>query len=347
MLLPSTPHRRMNPLTGEWVLVSPHRTARPWQGQRETREEESEPRRDPSCYLCPGGRRASGAVNPEYTGTFVFDNDFPALLTDGPEQQNTGGPHGMLRADPVRGICRVLCYSPRHDLSISRMDTEAVAGVVDTWVQEYRELGSRDDIAHVQIFENRGAVMGCSNPHPHGQIWAEDTVPDIPARELVRQGEYYQRYGSPLLLDYLGFELDQRERIVCENDSFVAVVPFWAVWPYEILVLPRREVSSLAELARDERRDLADIIRRTAIRYDNLFMTAFPYSMGIHQLPTDGRDYPGCQLHLHFLPPLLRSATVKKFMVGYELLARSQRDIPAEAGAAALRTLSEVHYREQ
>jgi len=346
MDLQEHPHRRFNPLTGDWVKVSPHRTKRPWQGQVEKPQIDTLPAYDEHCYLCPGNERAGGHMNPPYTGTFSFDNDFAALIPDVPAGSLTAGPHDLLQAKTDRGICKVVCFSPRHDLTLARMDLPSIEAVVQLWKDEYVSLGAKDFINHVQIFENRGAVMGCSNPHPHGQIWAEEELPDIPAQELKNQRSYFEQHGSVLLCDYLDYELGQKERIVIENDSFVVLVPFWAVWPFEVMVLPRRAVSSLAELTAQEQKDLASIIKRIGIRLDNLFQTNFPYSMGIHQAPTDGREYPMLQMHMHYLPPLLRSATVKKFMVGYELMAMPQRDITAETSAARLRELSETHFME-
>lgn len=346
MDLQEHPHRRYNPLIGEWVKVSPHRTKRPWQGQVEKPQLDTLPEYDENCYLCPGNERAGGHKNPEYEGTFSFVNDFAALIPDVPEGSSQTGPHGMLQAKTDRGICKVICFSPRHDLTISRMSLEEIGRIIDLWIEEYRELGKVDFINHIQIFENRGAVMGCSNPHPHGQIWAEEILPDIPAKELKQQSAYYQEHGSTLLGDYLDFELNEKQRIVLQNDSFAVLVPFWAVWPFEVMVLPKRQVSHIAELTTKEQEDLADIMKRLGIRLDNLFQTSFPYSMGIHQAPTDGKDYPMLRMHMHYLPPLLRSATVKKFMVGYELMAMPQRDITAETSAQRLRDLPAVHYRE-
>jgi UDPglucose--hexose-1-phosphate uridylyltransferase len=334
------PHRRLNPLTGEWVLVSPHRALRPWQGQVEELPDETRPAHDPGCYLCPGNSRAGGVRNPDYTGTFVFDNDFAALRPDAPLVEMNQG--GLLVAGTETGIARVICFSPRHDLSLPEMETEAIRGVVDVWAEQYAELGARPDIGHVQIFENKGEMMGCSNPHPHGQIWAQRSLPLAPAREGDRQSAYLARYSRTLLGDYLQMEEASGERLVCANDHFVALVPFWAVWPYETLVLPRRQVADLTALRDAERDGLADVLKRLTTRYDNLFGVSFPYSAGIHQAPTDGRAHPEWNLHMHFFPPLLRSATVKKFMVGYEMLGEPQRDITPEWSAERLREVPET-----
>lgn len=346
MDLQEHPHRRFNPLLGEWVKVSPHRTKRPWQGQVEKPQLDKLPIYDEHCYLCPGNMRAGGHKNPDYSGTFAFDNDFAALLPDTAGSPLQAGPGGIIQAETERGICRVICFSPRHDLTLSRMDLASIEEVVHLWTDEYRTLGEKPFINHVQIFENRGTVMGCSNPHPHGQIWAEETIPNIPAKEIAQQRAYYEKHGTSMLLDYLEYELDTRDRVVIQNDSFVILVPFWAVWPFEVMILPRRQVSSLLELTAAEQKDLASIVKRIGIRLDNLFQTSFPYSMGIHQAPTDDREYPMCQMHIHYLPPLLRSSTVRKFMVGYELMAMPQRDITAEESAKRLRELSETHYLE-
>ena len=345
-LLTDEPHRRLDQLTGDWVLVSPQRMNRPWQGQVERRTEEHRPAYDPTCYLCPGNERAEGSRNPPYTGPWAFDNDFAALrpVTAAPEA--TSG-DSLLVQRPEGGVCRVICFSPRHDLSLPSLSRAEIRAVVDLWAEEYLSLGARPDIGHVQIFENKGEMMGCSNPHPHGQIWAQQSVPGAPAREGARLALHHDRHGRTLLADYLALELARDERIVCANDGFVALVPFWAVWPFELLVVSRRPVPHLGALEAAERDQLADIVKRLTTRYDNLFEISFPYSAGIHQAPTDGRPHPEWHLHLHFYPPLLRSATVRKFLVGYEMLGEPQRDLTAEAAAARLRALSEVHYRER
>ncbi len=331
-------HRRLNRLTGEWVLVSPHRTARPWQGQVEEVAADQRPTYDPACYLCPGNGRAGGARTPEYDSTYVFDNDFAALTPDvAPEEDNR---KGLLIAQSERGICRVVCFSPRHDLTLGQMPAEAIRTVVDTWADQYLELGSLDWVRHVQIFENRGATMGASNPHPHGQIWANERLPNEPAKELAQQRARADS-GGCLLCDYLDVELDDGERIVTGNEHFTALVPFWAVWPFETLVLPRAHAGALPDLGPDQRDGLADILRRLTRRYDRLFGVTFPYSMGLHQQPTDGDPHREWHLHAHFYPPLLRSATVRKFMVGYELLGQPQRDITPETAAQRLRELPE------
>jgi UDPglucose--hexose-1-phosphate uridylyltransferase len=340
--LASQPHRRFNPLTREWVLVSPHRTERPWQGQVETGRPEAALAYDPTCYLCPGNARAGGKKNPTYTGTFVFDNDFAALKPDTPAGRFDES--GLLVAQSEAGRCRVLCFSPRHDLTLARMSLPELRLVVDAWVREFSELGSDPHTRSVQIFENRGAMMGSSNPHPHGQIWANETLPNELAKELAAFGDYRKSHAATLLHDYLELELEKRERIVCSNEHFVLLVPFWAIWPFETLLISRRRVSGLDELNDDEQAALADILRGATTRYDNLFRASFPYTMGFHQRPTDGADYPEFHLHAHFYPPLLRSAAIKKFMVGYEMLAMPQRDITPETAAQWLRDVPARHY---
>jgi UDPglucose--hexose-1-phosphate uridylyltransferase len=337
------PHRRLNALTGEWVLVSPHRTQRPWQGQVEALPPAERPAHDPTCYLCPGNERAGGARNPEYESTFVFTNDFAALLPDTPSGR---GGHPLQAYQTVGGTCRVVCFSPRHDLTLPLMDAASVRRVVDVWAEQTAELGWQ--YRWVQVFENRGATMGASNPHPHGQIWALDALPNEAAKEERQQRAYLAGHGRPLLLDYAGLEAAQEERVVVENEAWLAVVPFWALWPFETLLLPRRHVLRLPDLSGEERDALADILRRLLTRYDNLFGISFPYSMGWHGAPfwgQAGEPVDHWQLHAHFYPPLLRSATVRKFMVGFELLAEAQRDLTAEQAAARLRALPEAHYR--
>jgi UDPglucose--hexose-1-phosphate uridylyltransferase len=344
-LLQEVPHRRFNPLTREWVLVSPHRTKRPWLGKIEKAAPENLPKYDPTCYLCPGNERADGARNPKYPSTFVFDNDFAALLPDAPSFDANEG--DLLVARPEKGICRVICFLPRHDLTIPRMAPGAICEVIRVWTEEFQSLGAIDWVRHVQIFENRGALMGASNPHPHCQIWANASVPVLPEKELASFREYRAKKNSCLLCDYLQLELRSGERVICENDDFAVVTPFWAVWPFETLLLSKRHFASMEDLAGREAELLADILRRITIRYDNLFETSFPYSMGFHQRPTDGSAYPEWHFHAHYFPPLLRSATVQKFMVGYELLANPQRDITAESAAKRLQGLSETHYLDR
>ncbi|MBE7472552.1 MAG: galactose-1-phosphate uridylyltransferase [Anaerolineae bacterium] len=335
------PHRRYNPLTGEWVLVSPHRTKRPWQGQVERPPQETRPAYDPQCYLCPGNSRAGGLQNPPYDSTFVFTNDFSALLPDTPPAAIAS--HPLLRTESESGICRVICFSPRHDLTLPEMAVEDIRHVIDVWAEQVTELGKQ--YRWVQVFENKGAIMGCSNPHPHGQIWAGSALPNEPAKEERQQRVYFEERKLPLLVDYADIESILRERIVVENKDWVAVVPYWAVWPFETLLLPRRHVLRLPDLTDSERDALADILKRLLTRYDNLFEVSFPYSMGWHGAPTDDGDYSHWQLHAHFYPPLLRSATVKKFMVGYEMLGEAQRDLTAEQAADRLRSAPEVHYK--
>lgn len=349
------PHRRFNLLTREWVLVSPQRIKRPWEGEVAKRPAPRRPAYDPGCVLCPGNKRREGVHNPNYTGPYVFDNSFPALLANtDPVSMNHSG---LLIARGERGICRIVCFSPRHDLTLAEMTVDEIRAIVDVWIQEFCKLGSQEVVAYVQIFENKGRMMGCGQPHPHGQIWASETIPNELSKEQQALADYMETKKSCLLCDYLALELAAQERVVCENDHFVALVPFWALWPFETMLLSKRHVVCLADLEDAEKNGLADILRRLMVRYDNLFEVSFPYAFGFHQRPTDcesnGSDstgkqaYPEWHLHTHAYPPLLRSAEIRKYMAGYELLATPSRDITPEQGAERLRGLSEVHYMEQ
>lgn len=338
------PHRRLNILTGEWIQVSPHRTKRPWQGQEE-QSAGGKPEYDPNCYLCPGNERAGGNQNLDYTSTFAFDNDFSALLPD--TDRDSINRDDLLVAHTEKGICRVICFSPRHNLTLPEMPHEQLRKVVDLWANEFSELGSKPFVNYVQIFENKGAVMGCSNPHPHGQIWAQETIPEEPRKELVQQKSYYKKHGRTLLGDYLEKELEEEDRIVVQNHHFVVLVPFWAFWPFETLLVSRRPFSNFNEMTDEEKDALAEIISKITIKYDNVFNISFPYSAGFHPAPTDGEEHPEWHFHMHFYPPLLRSATIKKFRVGYEMLANSQRDITAEYVADLLKNLPDIHYKKK
>jgi UDPglucose--hexose-1-phosphate uridylyltransferase len=334
--------RRYNPLTREWILVSPHRARRPWQGQVEATPSDERPHYDPTCYLCPGNTRANSVQNPAYEHTFVFDNDFPALLTDIPHE--THAPHPLVYAESERGICRVVCFSPRHDLTLAQMSIPDIRRVIDVWVEQYLELGDKPNIGYVQIFENRGAMMGASNPHPHGQIWASEHLPQEIIVENVSQREYFEGYGRSLLSDYVELEQKLDERIIFKNESFVVLVPFWAIWPFETLLISRQHITAISGLDNAQRNDLAEALHNITVRYDNLFDVSFPYSMGFHQSPSLEGDFRHWHLHAHFYPPLLRSSTVRKFMVGYEMLGTPQRDITPEQAAVRLREMSDVHY---
>lgn len=327
------PHRRLNQLTGEWVLVSPHRTKRPWQGKVESLPPDNRPAYDPQCYLCPGNTRAGGEQTPDYQHTFVFTNDFAAILPDTPMEEVN---NGLLQAVGEKGICRVVCFSPNHALTLPQMPVEDIVKVVELWQNEYATLGAVPGISHVQIFENKGEIMGCSNPHPHGQIWAQSSVPNEVRKKSARQKAYFDQHGTSLLSDYIAQERAAQTRIVVENEHFTALVPFWAVWPYETMIVPKRQQQHIGQMTDDEKNAFAAILKELTMRYDRLFNTSFPYSSGIHQAPTDGGDYQFWHWHMSFYPPLLRSATVKKFMVGYEMFGEAQRDITPEQAAVNL-----------
>ncbi len=337
-------HRRLNILTGEWILVSPHRSKRPWQGKIESIPLHNRPAHDPACYLCSGNKRADGTVNPYYKRPFSFTNDFSALLKSTPTGKYYKG--NLLKACSETGICRVVIFSNRHDITLPELSVDEIRLVIDLWCREFIELSQDFSIRSVQIFENKGDVMGCSNPHPHGQIWAQTSLPQEIIRESVQQKRYSDVYGTSLLSDYLKLELELDERIVVQNVHFVALVPFWAVWPYETMIISRRKVRWLTDFTENEKESFADILKKLTTRYDNIFGMSFPYSAGIHQAPVNDGDHFEWHWHMHFYPPLLRSATVKKFMVGYEMLANPQRDITAEVAAATLRSMCEVHYRK-
>ena len=340
MKLTEDPHRRFNPLTNEWVLVSPHRATRPWQGEVAPLPTAKEPAYDPTCYLCPGNTRAGGIHNPAYASTFVFDNDFAALKLDTPRERLDVECMGLLVAQGEPGICRVMCFSPRHDLTLATMGVDAIETVVRTWMEQFRELGEMASINHVQIFENRGAMMGASNPHPHCQIWSSASIPDVPSKELASQEKYFLASDRCLLCDYIELERRLRTRVVAENARFIALVPFWAVWPFEILLCSRNHIGSMNDFANEDAPQLSAILKQVTSTYDKVFGVPFPYSMGFHQSPTDNLEHPECHFHAHFYPPLLRSATIRKFMVGFEMLGTPQRDITAESAAERLRELT-------
>jgi UDPglucose--hexose-1-phosphate uridylyltransferase len=338
-------HTRLNILTGDWILVSPHRTKRPWQGKTESVPEDDRPAYDPKCYLCPGNTRADGSVNPVYETSFVFTNDFSALLADTPE--GSVNIDGLLKANSEKGICKVISFSPDHSLTLPRLTVQAIEAVIELWKKEFESIASNPSIKYIQIFENKGEIMGCSNPHPHGQIWSQASLPLEIYKETREQKKYFDEKGKSLLTDYVAIELKEKERIVLENEHFVALVPFWAVWPYETIIISKRHVQTILQFTAEEQTAFADILKRLTAKYDNLFQISFPYSAGMHQAPVNDGDHPEWHWHMHFYPPLLRSATVKKFMVGYEMLANPQRDITPEWAAERLRSLSEVHYKEQ
>ncbi|WP_437921123.1 UDP-glucose--hexose-1-phosphate uridylyltransferase [Sphingobacterium sp. LRF_L2] len=337
------PHKRKNLLTGEYILVSPHRSKRPWQGQVEDLAPDNRPQYDPKCYLCPGNARADGTLNPDYKDSFVFVNDFSALLED--TQLDQFAEENLLIAEAERGICKVISFSPRHDLTLPEMSPQEIKAVVDLWQKEFQELSQHEWIKYIQIFENKGSIMGCSNPHPHGQIWAQSSLPVEIQKESTEQAAYFSKHGRTILQDYLALELKKDERIIVDNTHFVALVPFWAAWPYETMIISKRPVSSILEFTEEEKVDLAKTLQELTIRYDNIFKTSFPYSAGMHQAPVNSGDQSAWHWHMHFYPPLLRSATVKKFMVGYEMLANPQRDITPEQAADTLKQQATVHYK--
>ncbi|MGI0466157.1 galactose-1-phosphate uridylyltransferase [Serratia ureilytica] len=336
------PHRRYNPLSGQWVLVSPHRAKRPWQGQQESVPTATLPTHDPDCFLCPGNARVTGDRNPDYRGTYVFTNDFAALMSDTPPAPDSQDP--LMRSQSARGVSRVICFSPDHSKTLPELTLPALEQVVAAWQAQTDELGRQ--YPWVQLFENKGAAMGCSNPHPHGQVWANSFLPNEAEREDRLQHEYFQEHASPLLLDYAQRELAAGERIVVNTEHWLAVVPYWAAWPFETLLLPKAAVQRITDLSAAQSQDLALALKKLTSRYDNLFQCSFPYSMGWHGAPFNGADNRHWQLHAHFYPPLLRSASVRKFMVGYEMLAETQRDLTAEQAAERLRAVSDIHYRE-
>ena len=334
-------HRRFNALTGDWVLVSPHRAKRPWQGQEEQVQREQRPSYDPTCYLCPGNARVGGEHNPKYTAPYVFTNDFSALTSNTPAG---GSDDPLFQVKSERGLCKVICFSPDHSLTLPQMAVADIQQVIALWQSQTQELAALDYINNIQIFENKGAVMGCSNPHPHGQIWAQESIPQSLSKECECQQHYWQTHSKGLLAEYLARELELKVRVVVETEHFATLVPFWATWPFETLILPKRAQAHITEMSVEEVADFANILKITTTRYDNLFSTSFPYSAGIHQAPFNGKDYPEWHWHMHFYPPLLRSATVKKFMVGYEMLGEPQRDITPEQSARILRELPDQHY---
>ncbi|MDR6966685.1 UDPglucose--hexose-1-phosphate uridylyltransferase [Flavobacterium arsenatis] len=337
------PHRRYNPLTDEWILVSPHRSKRPWQGQNESVSANTLPEYDPECYLCAGNKRSNGVQNENYSDTYVFENDFAALLQE--EVRDETPQSDLFQFKPERGINKVICFSPKHNLTLPEMEVEAIQKIIETWKTEYIELGSKDFINYVQIFENKGSVMGCSNPHPHGQIWAQSSLPTQVEKTQKNLKDYYAKHQRSLLKDYIEEELKRKERVVSENEHFVVLVPFWATWPYETLIVSKRHFGNITQMTQAEILAFAEIVKIITVKYDNLFQTSFPYSSGIHQTPTDNKEHPEWHFHMHFYPPLLRSATVKKFMVGYEMMAEAQRDVSPEKSVAILRGLPDVHYK--
>ncbi|PCJ98727.1 MAG: galactose-1-phosphate uridylyltransferase [Flavobacteriaceae bacterium] len=339
--LNTAPHRRYNILTGEWILVSPHRNKRPWQGKKDVAAPAQTIAYDKDCFLCPDNLRANGSTNPNYKGVYSFVNDYAAINNHAEYKEYNDG---LLTAETETGICKVICFSDDHSLTLPLMTASQITAVIQTWKSEYLQLGAKQDINYVQIFENKGAIMGCSNPHPHGQIWAHRSVPVEILKKNKMQQVFWEQNKKSLLSEYLEQELKCNKRIVLQNEHFVALVPFWAVWPYEIMILPKNHYQHIGQLSVDEEKTFAEIIKKVTIKYDNLFETSFPYSAGIHQCPTDGPAHPEWHFHMLFYPPLLRSSEVKKFMVGYEMFATPQRDITAESAANTLRNLKDIHF---
>lgn len=335
-------HKRFNLLTGDWVLVSPHRMKRPWQGKQENVHVGKGIMYDETCYLCPENKRADGSKNPAYTKAYSFVNDYSALLQNG--KSDSYNNDDLLVAKGETGICKVICFSPRHDLTLPLLSLDSIIGIVELWQKEFNDLSVNSQIKYIQIFENKGEIMGCSNPHPHGQIWASSEIPLEINKESFRQKQYWEKNKRSLLADYLNKELELNERIVLENEFFVALVPFWAVWPFETMIICKEHRQNISQFSDAEKIALAEILKELTIKYDNLFNVSFPYSAGMHQNPVNNGEYPEWHWHMHFYPPLLRSATVKKFMVGYEMLANPQRDITAEKAAEQLRLCSSTHY---
>ena len=338
------PHTRLNILTGERILVSPHRMKRPWQGKVENQTSTTTNAYEPNCYLCPGNKRMDGSINPNYSDAFVFTNDFSALLENTP--QGEMNENNLLIAKSEMGICRVICFSPHHNVTLPQLDISSIEKVITLWQNEYTNLSTNKNIKYIQIFENKGEIMGCSNPHPHGQIWASSSIPLEIEKETKQQKIYFETHQQSLLTNYLKLEIEKNERIILDNDDFVALVPFWAVWPYETMIISKRHVQHITQFNDKEKNSLAVILKQLTAKYDNLFNISFPYSAGIHQSPVNNGEYPEWHWHMHFYPPLLRSATVKKFMVGYEMLANPQRDITPEWAAEKLKSLSHIHYSE-
>ena len=340
MIFKNSSHRRKNILTGEWVLVSPHRTKRPWQGMQEQAKELKTLKYDPNCYLCPGNTRANNEINPDYKNTYSFINDFSAIL----DVKIENFKDNLLEAHTESGICKVLCYSPNHSLTMPQMDESEIVSIIKLWQKEYKDLGSKENINNIQIFENKGESMGCSNPHPHGQIWAQKSIPTEILKKQNNFKKFYENNNQSMLLAYIKKELELKERIIFENESFVALVPFWAVWPYESMIITKNHRKSILELNEREVADYANILKILTTKYDNLFQTSFPYSTGIHQAPTNNEQNKEWHVHMSFYPPLLRSANIKKFMVGYEMFGEPQRDITPEQAAESLRNCSKTHF---